>query len=102
LVERLIRNQQVAGSSPAVGSIRISQIASRIVRLFAFSPTFSPKSIFIITFFPRWMLHVVNLTVDSDGEMHMGDDVERTRKQYEKVKRSLQREATKQKRGGRG
>jgi putative transposase len=43
---------------------------------------------------------VVNLAVDSDGEMHMGDDVERTRKHYEKVKRSLQRKATKQKRGG--
>ncbi|HEV2665396.1 MAG TPA: hypothetical protein VG324_10810 [Blastocatellia bacterium] len=34
---------------------------------------------------------VVNLAVDSDGQMHMGDDVERTRKHYEKVKRSLQR-----------
>src|SRR5262249_12656504 len=43
---------------------------------------------------------VVNLAVDSDGEMHMGDEVERTRKHYEKVKRSLQRKATKQKRGG--
>jgi putative transposase len=43
---------------------------------------------------------VVNLAVDSDGEMHMGDDVERIRKHYEKVKRSLQRKATKQKRGG--
>src|SRR5262245_36657213 len=43
---------------------------------------------------------VVNLAVDSDGEMHMGDDVERTRKHYEKVKRSLQRKATRQKRGG--
>jgi IS605 OrfB family transposase len=42
---------------------------------------------------------VVNLAVDSDGQMHMGDDVERTRKHYEKVKRSLQRKATKQKRG---
>ena len=26
---------------------------------------------------------VVNLAVDSDGQMHMGDDVERTRKHYE-------------------
>jgi len=43
---------------------------------------------------------VVNLAVDSDGETHMGDDVERTRKNYEKVKRSLQRKATRQKRGG--
>jgi putative transposase len=43
---------------------------------------------------------VVNLAVDSDGEMQMGDDVEQTRKHYEKVKRSLQRKATKQKRGG--
>src|SRR6266508_817313 len=43
---------------------------------------------------------VVNLAVDSDGQMHQGDDVERTRKHYEKVKRSLQRKATKQKRGG--
>src|SRR5262252_154010 len=43
---------------------------------------------------------VVNLAVDSDGEMHMGDDVERTRRHYEKVRRSLQRKATKQKRGG--
>ena len=43
---------------------------------------------------------VVNLAVDSDGEPHMGDDVERTRKHYEKVKRSLQRKATEQKRGG--
>src|SRR5262245_50115772 len=43
---------------------------------------------------------VVNLAVDSDGEMHMGDGVERTRKHYEKVRRSLQRKATKQKRGG--
>jgi putative transposase len=41
---------------------------------------------------------VVNLAVDSDGQMHMGDDVERTRKHYEKVKRSLQRKATRQKR----
>src|SRR5262245_51306637 len=32
-------------------------------------------------------LGVVNLAVDRDGEMHMGDDVERTRKHYEKVKR---------------
>src|SRR5499433_1241418 len=43
---------------------------------------------------------VVNLAVDSDGQPHMGDDVEQTRKHYEKVKRSLQRKATKQKRGG--
>src|SRR5215831_10793847 len=43
---------------------------------------------------------VVNLAVDSDGQTHMGDDVEQTRKHYEKVKRSLQRKATKQKRGG--
>src|SRR5262249_58550004 len=43
---------------------------------------------------------VVNLAVDSDGQMHQGDDVERTRQHYEKVKRSLQRKATKQKRGG--
>jgi IS605 OrfB family transposase len=43
---------------------------------------------------------VVNLAVDSDGEMHQGDDVERTRQHYVKVKRSLQRKATKQKRGG--
>jgi putative transposase len=43
---------------------------------------------------------VVNLAVDSDGEMHQGDDVERTRKHYGKVKRSLQRKATKQKRDG--
>src|SRR5215475_14077046 len=43
---------------------------------------------------------VVNLAVDSDGEMHQGDDVERTRLHYGKVKRSLQRKATKQKRGG--
>src|SRR5262249_4318901 len=43
---------------------------------------------------------VVNLPVDSDCETHMGDDVERTRKHYEKVKRSLQRKAIKQKRGG--
>ncbi len=42
---------------------------------------------------------VVNLAVDSDGEMHAGDEVEQTRKHYEKVKRSLQRKATKQKRG---
>ena len=27
---------------------------------------------------------VVNLAVDSDGETHLGDDVERTRKHYEK------------------
>jgi putative transposase len=43
---------------------------------------------------------VVNLAVDSDGEMHQGDDAERTRQHYEKVKRSLQRKATKQKREG--
>jgi putative transposase len=43
---------------------------------------------------------VVNLAVDSDGEMHQGDDVERARQHYGKVKRSLQRKATKQKRGG--
>jgi putative transposase len=43
---------------------------------------------------------VVNLAVDSDGETHQGDEVERTRKHYGKVKRSLQRKATKQKRGG--
>jgi putative transposase len=43
---------------------------------------------------------VVNLAVDSDGEMHQGDDVERTRQHYVKVKRSLQRKAAKQKRGG--
>ena len=43
---------------------------------------------------------VVNLAVDSDGETHQGDDVERTRNYYEKVKRSLQRKATEQKRGG--
>lgn len=43
---------------------------------------------------------VVNLAVDSDGEMHQGDEVERARKHYGKVKRSLQRKATKQKRGG--
>jgi putative transposase len=43
---------------------------------------------------------VVNLAVDSDGETHQGDDVERTRKHYGKVKRSLQRKATKQKRAG--
>src|SRR5262249_50580329 len=43
---------------------------------------------------------VVNLAVDSDGEMHMGDDVERTRQHYVKVKRSLQRKATKRKRCG--
>jgi putative transposase len=43
---------------------------------------------------------VVNLAVDSDGEMHQGDDVERTRQHYGKVKRSLQRKATKQKRAG--
>jgi putative transposase len=43
---------------------------------------------------------VVNLAVDSDGEMHQGDEVERTRKHYGKVKRSLQRKATRQKRDG--
>src|SRR5215510_11776205 len=43
---------------------------------------------------------VLNLAVDSDGQTHMGDDVEQTRKHYEKVKRSLQRKATRQKRGG--
>ncbi|HEY7181008.1 MAG TPA: transposase [Blastocatellia bacterium] len=43
---------------------------------------------------------VVNLAVDSDGEMHRGDDVEQTRQHYGKVKRSLQRKATKQKRAG--
>src|SRR5262245_509869 len=43
---------------------------------------------------------VVNLAVDSDGEIHQGDDVERTRQHYGKVKRSLQRKATKRKRGG--
>jgi IS605 OrfB family transposase len=43
---------------------------------------------------------VVNLAVDSDGEMHQGDDVERTRQHYGKVKRSLQRKVTRQKRGG--
>src|SRR5215813_13096747 len=43
---------------------------------------------------------VVNLAVDSDGETHQGDDVERTRMHYGKVKRSLQRKATKQKRAG--
>ncbi|HZF39021.1 MAG TPA: transposase [Blastocatellia bacterium] len=43
---------------------------------------------------------VVNLAVDSDGQMHQGDDVEQTRKHYGKVKRSLQRKATKQKRSG--
>jgi putative transposase len=43
---------------------------------------------------------VVNLAVDSDGEMHQGDEVERTRQHYGKVKRSLQRKATRQKRGG--
>jgi hypothetical protein len=32
--------------------------------------------------------------------MHQGDDVERTRQHYGKVKRSLQRKATKQKRDG--
>jgi putative transposase len=43
---------------------------------------------------------VVNLAVDSDGETHQGDEVERTRKHYGKVKRSLQRKATRQKRDG--
>jgi IS605 OrfB family transposase len=43
---------------------------------------------------------VVNLAVDSDGKTHQGDDVERTRRHYVKVRRSLQRKATKQKRGG--
>ena len=43
---------------------------------------------------------VVNLAVDSDGQMHQGDDVERTRQHYVKVKRSLQRKATRQKRDG--
>jgi predicted transposase len=43
---------------------------------------------------------VVNLAVDSDGETHQGDGVERTRRHYGKVKRSLQRKATKQKRAG--
>ena len=43
---------------------------------------------------------VINLAVDSDGEMHLGDDVERTRQHYVKVKRSLQRKAIKRKRGG--
>jgi IS605 OrfB family transposase len=43
---------------------------------------------------------VVNLAVDSDGEMHQGDNVERTRQHYGKVKRSLQRKATRQKRSG--
>jgi IS605 OrfB family transposase len=43
---------------------------------------------------------VVNLAVDSDGQTHQGDDVERTRQHYVKVKRSLQRKATKRKRGG--
>jgi transposase len=43
---------------------------------------------------------VVNLAVDSDGEMHQGDDVERTRQHYGRVKRSLQRKATRRKRGG--
>jgi putative transposase len=42
----------------------------------------------------------VNLAVDSDGQMHQGDDVERTRRHYVKVKRSLQRKATRQKRDG--
>src|SRR5215470_5198497 len=41
---------------------------------------------------------VVNLAVDSDGQMHQGDDVERTRQHYLKVKRSLQRKAIRQKR----
>ena len=43
---------------------------------------------------------VVNLAVDSDGQSHQGDDVERTRQHYVKVKRSLQRKATRQKRDG--
>jgi putative transposase len=43
---------------------------------------------------------VVNLAVDSDGETHQGDDIERKRQHYGKVKRSLQRKATKQKRSG--
>ena len=43
---------------------------------------------------------VVNLAVDSDGETHLGDDVEGTRRHYVKVKSSLQRKATKRKRGG--
>ena len=43
---------------------------------------------------------VVTLAVDRDGEMPLGDEVERTRQQSEQGKRSLPRKATKQQRGG--